>query len=842
MVISEVRVDRWNEKWVFVAEQILNILHASIPEQPHPSWMFWKKPAEGPVYTFEIASIKGVIRFFVSAPENYIGIFENQIYAHFPNVEIERVEEYLSDTASQVVEMKLDKSYLFPIKTYTQLKDKSEKETIDPLSSLTSSLAKCRKQDIAVTQFCFTPITDDAWKSEKLIKIHTSHDPYWKKKLKMIPFSFVLFLLLKPFQWLFQFMKFVAQGSSDHAHDEHHDESDEEKMMYEKTALFGYSTTLRLASLSSDPMLSKVMLREMVTAMSIFGRPDSNKLVPNKNPGVIGDMLARKNSGGIILNTAEVAGIFHMPTIYVQTPGINWVTTKKFQPPADLPILDGDQVANPSTHQITPIGVTNFRGTDISFGMLPDDRRRHVYVIGKTGMGKSTLLENMIFDDISKGRWVGIVDPHGDLAETILASIPKNRTNDVILFDPSDAKFPIAFNMLEQVTPDLRPIVASGLVGVFKKIFGDSWGPRLEHILRNTVMTLLEIPDATIMSIPLMLTMKSYRQRIVSKVQDPILKKFWEAEFEAMGSSSQTEAAGPILNKVGQFLSSPLVRNIVGQPKNPFSLRWAMDNKKIVIVNLSKGKIGEDSSALLGSMMITKFQIDAMSRADIAEKDRVDFYLYVDEFQNFATDSFATILSEARKYRLNLVMANQFVDQMNENVRGAVFGNVGTIASFQVGIHDAKVLAEVMDEETVLPNDLMNLRKYDIYTKLLIGGMPSPVFSATTFAPIHARLEIPEQKRDIVAKVSREKYAKPVSLVEKKILEFNIKVVEDEKKFKIAEEAYKEKKKEEKRLKTAGGGNGSGENTGWPVDGVPSWVITTGNTGGSNFDKKTHKK
>ncbi len=317
-------------------------------------------------------------------------------------------------------------------------------------------------------------------------------------------------------------------------------------------------------------------------------------------------------------------------------------------------------------------------------------------------------------------------------------------------------------------------------------------------------MTLLEIPDATIMSIPLMLTMKSYRQKVVAKVQDPILKKFWEAEFEAMETKNQIEAAGPILNKVGQFLSSPLVRNIIGQPKNPFSLRWAMDNKKIVIVNLSKGKIGEDSSALLGALMITKFQIDAMSRADIPESERTDFYLYVDEFQNFATDSFATILSEARKYKLNLVMANQYIEQMSETVRGAVFGNVGSTVCFQVGSPDARMLSELMDEELVLPNDLMNLKKYDIYTKLLIDGMPSPVFSATTLAPILARLEIPEQKVDVVLKVSREKYAKPVELVEKKIFEFNLKVIEDEKKFRSAEDAYKEKKKEEKRKLSLG--------------------------------------
>ena len=428
-----------------------------------------------------------------------------------------------------------------------------------------------------------------------------------------------------------------------------------------------------------------------------------------------------------------------------------------------------------------------------------------MYIIGKTGMGKSTLLENMIYDDIMKGRGVGLVDPHGDLAETIIACIPKSRTNDVILFDPSDAKFPIAFNMLEQVTPELRPIVASGLVGVFKKMFAESWGPRLEHILRNTVITLLEVPDSTIMSIPLMLTMKSYRHKIVAKIKDPILQKFWTAEFEPMEQKQGADAIGPVLNKVGQFLSSPLVRNIIAQPKNPFSLRWAMDNKKIVIVKLPKGTIGEDSSALLGSMIVTKFQIDAMSRADIPENDRTDFYLYVDEFQNFATDSFATILSEARKYKLNLVMANQYIAQMTENVQDAVFGNVGTTISFQVGYQDATQLSSIMDEEVVTANDLMNLRKYDIYSKLLIDGMPSPVFSSTTFAPIKNRLVIPEQKRDTVLKVSREKYAKPVDIVEKKIVEFNTKIIEEEKKFQIAQEEYKERKKEEKRLKAEEG-------------------------------------
>lgn len=279
----------------------------------------------------------------------------------------------------------------------------------------------------------------------------------------------------------------------------------------------------------------------------------------------------------------------------------------------------------------------------------------------------------MIYSDIMSGRGVGLIDPHGDLADTILKNIPKSRTNDIVLFDPSDTEFPIAFNMLDNPRPELRPIVASGLVSIFKKMFAESWGPRLEYILRNTILTLLLVPDTTLISIPLILTHEAYRKKIVSKISDPILVQFWTQEFERMAPAQMSEAINPILNKVGQFLSSPILRNILGQPKNPFSLRWIMDNGKIFIVNLSKGKIGEDASALLGAMMVTKFQIEAMTRADIAEEQRRDFGLYVDEFQNFATDSFATILSEARKYKLSLTMANQYIAQMPEAVQGAVF-------------------------------------------------------------------------------------------------------------------------------------------------------------------------
>jgi hypothetical protein len=365
---------------------------------------------------------------------------------------------------------------------------------------------------------------------------------------------------------------------------------------------------------------------------------------------------------------------------------------------------------------------------------------------------------------------VAVIDPHGDLAEAVLRFVPKSRTNDVILFDPSDKDFPVAFNVLEGKNPEQRGLIASGLIGVIKKLNIDSWGPRLEHFLRNTVLALVEAPDTTMLGITRMLVDKVYRAKILHYVEDPMVRSFWETEFSALAPQKLAEAVGPIQNKVGQFLSTPVIRNIVGQPKSTLDLRFAMDTGKIVIVNLSKGKIGEDNSALLGSLLVTKFQLDAMSRADIPEKDRKDFYLYVDEFQNFATDSFATILSEARKYRLNLTMANQYVAQMSEEVQAAVFGNVGSLVSFQIGIDDAKVFSEQFDEERILPIDLASLPKYAVYNRIMIDGMTSPVFSGATLPPPKiVDAEDPEVRMEKVVKFSRQRYAKPRADVESKI-------------------------------------------------------------------------
>ena len=340
---------------------------------------------------------------------------------------------------------------------------------------------------------------------------------------------------------------------------------------------------------------------------------------------------------------------------------------------------------------------TNFRDSEKTFGIKIDDRRRHVYVIGKTGMGKTNLVQNMAIQDIQNGEGVAIIDPHGEFAEECLKAVPAERINDVIYFNPADTEFPIAMNVMEQVDSEYRPLIASGLVGVFKKIWADSWGPRLEYLLRNAILALLEHPGATLLGVTRILIDKKYREEVLETVTDPVIKSFWSEEFAKYNQNFAVEAIAPIQNKVGQFLSSALIRNIVGQEKSSFSMRDIMDGQKIIIMNLSKGRIGEDNSALLGAMMITKIQLSAMERVNMPEEDRKDFYLYVDEFQNFATESFANILSEARKYRLSLILAHQYIAQLEETVRDAVMGNVGTMLTFRVGAADAEYLEKEFD-------------------------------------------------------------------------------------------------------------------------------------------------
>lgn len=420
-------------------------------------------------------------------------------------------------------------------------------------------------------------------------------------------------------------------------------------------------------------------------------------------------------------------------------------------------------------NEVTLFAKTNFRNKQVPFGIKREDRRKHMYVIGKTGMGKTTMMENMIIQDIVNDNGLAFVDPHGDSVEKILNYIPARRINDVVYFNPSDMEFPIAFNILESVDPRYKHLVASGLMGVFTKIWANLWSARMEYILNNAILALLDSPGNTLLGISRMLIDKKYRKRIVDNVKDPIVRSFWQDEFANWNEKYRMEAIAPIQNKVGQFLSSGIIRNIVGQPKSTVDLRELMDNKKILLMNLSKGRVGEDNSALLGAMIITKLQLAALSRVDIPEEDRNDFYLYVDEFQNFATESFATILSEARKYRLNLIVGHQYIGQLvqdnNTKVRDAVFGNVGTIVTFRVGAADAEFL-----EKEFMPifteNDLVNIPKHTVILKLMINGVASDPFTAETLPP--GTYEKTDNGEKII-RVSRERYANPVTDVEDKI-------------------------------------------------------------------------
>lgn len=419
---------------------------------------------------------------------------------------------------------------------------------------------------------------------------------------------------------------------------------------------------------------------------------------------------------------------------------------------------------------ITYFGLTNFRGENRPFGIKKMDRRQHMYVIGKTGVGKTALLKNMAFQDIQRGDGVAVIDPHGELVEELLGAVPESRIKDVVYFNPADTDYPIGFNVLEVPDPKYKHLVASSLMSVFTKIWANVWSARMEYILHNTILALLDTPGTTLLGVNRILVDKDYRQSIIDNLEDPVVKSFWINEYAAWSENFRNEAIAPIQNKVGQFLNTALIRNIVGQTKSTINIPEIMDTGKILLINVAKGRVGEDNSALLGAMFITKMQLAAMERVRIPEHQRRDFYLYVDEFQNFITESFASILSEARKYHLNLTIAHQYIGQLmtkeTEQVRDAVFGNVGTLVSFRVGAADAEFLEREFYPKFT-SQDLVNLPNYNIYVKLMIDGVTSEPFSAQTLPPVN--IDSSEQKIEKIIKFSRDHYAMPKKVVEEKI-------------------------------------------------------------------------
>jgi len=790
--VIQVRVPKENEIGPIAAEQIFATLHAIQSE-----FSLWEKLKgySSEHVSFEIASINRTIKFYVAFPIHLRNLVEGQIYANYPDVEIEDAKDYSENVPNSEnalgVCLEFDEADVYPIKRFSQFEDKLTRVATDPVAGITSSLVKFDDLvDQAWVQLVVTPLPDK-WRiiCIKCVKILNKGilgniERFTKAyarafitrkvwpKVVFFPVYFIFWL-----QGLFAMagvrsnvMGGDAGGGGEDDIEEvsmkTHDRESALDAAMDKVGRLLFSANIRIVYVPKNKNIdkAKVKVREIIGSFKQFNLPQMNGF--DYDEFVAGNEIVnayhkRVIKNGFLINNEELATIYHMPNLMVKTPTIFWVTSKKMEPPVHLP-TPGDS----ESEGLTILGRSNYRGSQQVFGIKPIDRRRHIYIIGKTGMGKSTLLENMVYSDIVAGRGVGIIDPHGDLADNVLSFIPSNRINDVVLIDPADREWAVAFNMLENVDPAFNSIICSGLVGIFKKIYAESWGPRLEHILRNTILALLEYPGTSMLGIIRMLQDADFRHRVVRKVEDPVVKSFWIDEFEKMQDKFRIEAISPILNKVGQFLSSPTIRNIVGQAKSTIDLRFFMDKGKIVIINLSKGKIGEDNSALLGAMFITKFQLDAMSRANVLESERKDFYLYVDEFQNFATEAFATILSEARKYKLNLTMANQYIAQMPDEVRDAVFGNVGSTLAFQVGFDDADYLSQQFGEE-VMPPDLVSLSKYNAYMRLLIDGMPTSTFSLATLPPPGERSD--KEQMDKIRKVSRERYAKKVEVITDKI-------------------------------------------------------------------------
>lgn len=701
--------------------------------------------------SFEIASTGNQIRFFVWVPKIFQSFVEGQIYAQYPSVQIYRMSEDYVDRREKYpvqysTEIVLTDDQALPIKTFDSFE-------VDPLAGVTATLAKLNPTggEEMWIQILTRPIADD-WrkKSEEWIKS--------VKDGKKLSIGMDFLKTLGEALW---------KSPEDLNKEEKKELSERDKLRVskaqEKSDKLGYEVKIRLVYVGSKEIDAKLNMQALVGTFKQYNSTALNGFKMTKASFDKEELNKYKErqfgDHGYVLNVSELASVYHLPHASVETPNIVWASSKTAEPPSKLPLMTGD----PSIDEnISAFGLTDFRGIKNQFGMYRRDRSRHIYIIGQTGSGKSGLLTLFGLSDIFHNQGYCIIDPHGDLAMDNLRFIPESRIKDVVYFNPADTQYPMAFNPLEVDNPARKPNISSEVIGVLKRMFGDSWGPRLEHILRYTLLALLDRPNSTLLDISRMLTDADFRKETLTYCTDVTVLQFWKKEFGSWSDKQVTESVAPVLNKVGAFTANPIVRNIIGQPKSSFNIRQIMDEGKILVVNLSKGLIGEDNAGLLGSFLVTKVQLAAMSRSDIERvEDRRPFYLYVDEFQNFATDSFSVILSEARKYGLNLTVANQYTSQMTESVRDAVFGNVGTTISFRVSADDAPVLAKQF-EPIFEAQDLLNLNNRHFVISMIINGEKANAFSATT-------LSIPKPPNDLTPRIieySRNTYAKTKAEVE----------------------------------------------------------------------------
>jgi len=684
------------------------------------------------VISFEIVGKKSEIRFYVSASARIIDLVEKTIYSYYPNADIRKVDEpniFSEEGKVSYGALVVKEGAYLPIKTYRDL-------PTDSLAAITSVISKISEKEGAIIQILIRPA-----------------DSKWKKTGK----------------------SYVSSTKKNEANPEKATFKTDPKMLEkidDKSSKSGFETTIRFVVSSPTKDMADLHIKNIKTAFAQFSS-DLNSFSKTKTIfkggfminfiykffPVIDPPFFKSIS---ILSTDELATIFHFPNKAVETPYIQWLKAKTAPVPSDVPQKEG-----------TFIGYGYYRGVRRPVHISFEDRRKHVYIIGKTGTGKSVLLEDMAIQDIKAGYGVCVIDPHGDLIDNIVKFIPPNRAEDVIYFDPSDTERPIGLNLLEAKTEDQKHFLTTSIINLMYKLYDPQRtgiiGPRFEHAVRNAMLTVMSEPGSTFVEVVRVLTDPKYVQELLPKVQDPIIRRYWTDQIAQTSDFHKSEVLDYIVSKFGRFVTNKTMRNIIGQSVSAFDFRRCMDEGKILLINLSKGKMGEENSSFLGLVLIPKILVAAMSRQEIPEEKRRDFFLYVDEFQNFATPDFATILSEARKYHLNLIVANQFIGQMEEEVKNAVFGNVGSLISFRVGVTDASYLQREY-QPVFGESDLINIERFHTYMKTIVDNEPVPPFSVDHTKDMKKyKAEANEKVAKAIIQLSRLKFGRPRELVEAEI-------------------------------------------------------------------------
>ncbi len=709
----------------------------------------------------------GNVGLFIAAPNILQSLVETQFYANYPDCTLDRLPADAFDATSGEEILHMDLLLvpdLFPFRRYAQFEDALNRVTADPLMGILTTLAQLARDGFHGRIELVVCPAGRRRPAQARRCLHRLNHPFFRSKPRLSHFYAKAAMSSKLWRrTLARILSLPARHAAERT--EHsllhtsasrlHDREEDIQAASDKLGRLLFEGRLRVSVSAPASRRDEIkqQLQQLAGSLGHFNSPRTAAFQfgpPRKSP---------RQGQKFLLSTEEVASIFHAPNQTVQAPTLARVESREFPPPTELAAFN-------NLADVVPIGRSQFRSQQDFISLAVDDRRRHLAIIGKTGVGKTTLLQNLLIADIRAGRGVACIDPHGDLADSLLELIPKNRTNECIVFDVGDVGYPLSFNLLACSDPAQRPLVASGIVSAFKKIYGSMWGPRLEHILRNALLALLEIPGSSLVQILPLLGDDRYRQTIIKQLRDPAVRRFWEREFADMPARLRAEAISPVLNKVGHFLSSPLLRNILGQARSTLDLREIMDSGGILIVNLSKGKIGDDASGLLGALLVTALQLAAMSRADVPEENRRDFFAYIDEFSNFTTEAFASTFSEARKYRLALTVASQFLDQLDELTRASMFGNVGTKIAFQSSQRDAEILAAELGGN-LLPADLLTLPKYQAYVRLLVDGVPTPPFSMRTLPPPIKTAA--DQSADVTRRTSRHRYTRAVGSVEREL-------------------------------------------------------------------------